>query len=114
MPLFIETRTELFEAAVETPTLPTVKAIDVIATAITFFFETMCMVLSFLASYWPTTPRYRLPVINTPRIKKVAHFPVSRVRVLSAGLGVKPRFQAPACGSSLYLGRFPSFTLRAN
>jgi hypothetical protein len=39
--LFIETFTELFDAALETPTVPTVKARDVIAIATTFFFETI-------------------------------------------------------------------------
>jgi hypothetical protein len=62
MPLPIDTFTELFEAALETPTVPTVRAIVVIAIAITFFFETICMVLSiycFLLANNPTSSTTR-------------------------------------------------------
>ena len=39
------------------------------------------MVLSITYFLLPITPRYRLPEINYPRFRKLAHFPVNAVRV---------------------------------
>lgn len=48
------------------------------------------MVLSFfLLRYLPITPRHRLPVINSPRIRKLALFPENAVRVFERGSGGK-------------------------
>jgi hypothetical protein len=81
MPLLIDNFTELFEAALVTPTVPTVRAIVVIAIATTFFFETIFMVLSIGYFLLPITPRHRLLVINYQRFRNKGLFPESKVRV---------------------------------
>ena len=54
------------------------------------------MVLSFLLlRYLPITPRHRLAVINTYRVRKLAHFPENAIRVFERGSGGMTPFCEP-------------------